>query len=169
MKTRKINIAKAMPGGKAGPFRVVLVEPEIPWNTGNVGRTCLGFGAELHLVGKLGFSLEDRYLKRAGLDYWKNVRVQVHPDVDCFFHDIPKEKLFFFSTHAKKSIWDAEIPKGAYLVLGAETRGLPKSLWKRYPGRFFRIPVSGSIRSFNLSTSSGIVLAEAVRHNRTKR
>lgn len=162
-------MTKRASAAKANPFRVVLVEPEIPWNTGNVGRTCLGFGAELHLVGKLGFSLDDRYLKRAGLDYWPNVRVQVHPDVDYFFHGIPKEKIFFFSTHAKKILWDARIPKGAYMVLGAETRGLPKSLWKRYPGRFFRIPATGSIRSFNLSTSSGIVLAEAVRQNRRKK
>lgn len=161
---------RSRPGPRPEPFRVVLVEPEIPWNTGNVGRTCLGFGAELHLVGKLGFSLDDRHLKRAGLDYWPRVRVKTHPDVGRFFDGLPKKRLFFFSSRAKKVLWDAKVPRGAFLVLGSETRGLPKSLWKSYPGRFFRIPlVKGAIRSFNLSTSSGIVLAEAVRQSRKKK
>jgi tRNA (cytidine/uridine-2'-O-)-methyltransferase len=145
------------------PFEVVLVEPEIPWNTGNVGRTCLGLGARLHLVGRLGFSLEDKFLKRAGLDYWPRVGAQAHPDARAFFRGRPPRGLFFFSARARKPFWRAALRPGACLVFGAETRGLPRFLWRRYPGRFYRIPQSGPIRSLNLSTAVGIVLAEALR------
>ncbi|HRY29988.1 MAG TPA: tRNA (cytidine(34)-2'-O)-methyltransferase [Elusimicrobiota bacterium] len=143
----------------------MLVEPDIPWNTGNVGRTCLGWGAELHLVGKLGFSLEDRYLKRAGLDYWPSVKLFVHPDAGEFFRDFPPGNAFFLSARAKKPFWRARIRPGAALVFGSETQGLPTSLRKRFRSRFYRIPFTGPIRSFNLSTAAGMVLGEAVRQN----
>jgi tRNA (cytidine/uridine-2'-O-)-methyltransferase len=146
--------------------QVVLVEPEIPWNTGNVGRTCLGFGADLYLAGRLGFSLEDRYLKRAGLDYWPQVKAQVHPDARDLFRKIPSQSLFLFSAKAKAPVWDVRFPPEPWLVFGAETRGLPAWLWSEYPDRFFRIPTSGPIRSLNLSTAVGIVLGEVLRQTR---
>jgi len=145
------------------PLHVVLVEPEIPWNTGNVGRTCLALGAKLHLVGKLGFSLEDKYLKRAGLDYWPQLKVAVAPDLQGFFAERPPENLFFFSAQAKKSFWSAAYKPGATLVFGRETKGLPKFLWEKYPERFYRIPLPGPVRSLNLSTAVGMALGEALR------
>jgi tRNA (cytidine/uridine-2'-O-)-methyltransferase len=153
------------PKSQIPAFRVVLVEPKIPFNTGNVGRTCLGAGAELHLAGKLGFSLEDRYLKRAGLDYWPSVRLSLHPDLRAYFKDFPPENAFFFSARAKRSFWSARVPPGATLVFGSETKGLPKFLWRRYAKRFFRIPLPGPIRSLNLSTAVGMALGEALRQN----
>jgi tRNA (cytidine/uridine-2'-O-)-methyltransferase len=147
----------------AARFRVVLVEPEIPWNTGNVGRTCIGADAELHLAGKLGFSLEDRHLKRAGLDYWPNVRLFVHPDANVFFGGIDPRRTFFLSARAKKNFWKEKIPAGATLVFGRETTGLPAWLRRRYPRRFFRLPLAGPIRSLNLSTAVGMALGEAIR------
>lgn len=151
------------------PFRIVLVEPQIPWNTGNVGRSCVGAEAELHLAGKLGFSLEDRYLKRAGLDYWPSVRLFVHPDARTFLRGVPEKKIFLFSTHATKSLWDVNIPAGSYLVFGSETRGLPACFHKAYARRFYKIPLTGPIRSLNLSTAVGMVLGEALRQNNSRR
>lgn len=156
-------MTRKKPRSAGPPFRVVLVEPEIPWNTGNIGRTCLGLGAELHLVGRLGFSLDDRHMKRAGLDYWSDVRLSVHPDLRAYFRRFPARDAFFFSARARRSIWTARIPPGAALVFGSETRGLPASLRRRYAGRLFRIPIDGRIRSLNLSTAVGIALGEASR------
>ncbi len=141
------------------------MEPDIPWNTGNVGRTCLGLNAELYLLGRLGFSLEDRYLKRSGLDYWSKVPLTVQSDIQAFFNDKPLEKVFFFSTKAKKSYYETTVPSGAYLVFGAETKGLPAFLHQQYPERFFKLPITKAIRSLNLSTSVGMALGEAVRQN----
>jgi tRNA (cytidine/uridine-2'-O-)-methyltransferase len=151
------------PRPSAPSFEIVLVEPEIPWNTGNIGRTCLGVGAHLHLVGKLGFSLEDRYLKRAGLDYWPRVPLSVHPSVDEFFRGRPAGNMFFLSARVRRSFWSARLRPGAVLVFGSETRGLPASLRRRYARRFYRIPLPGSIRSLNLSTAVGMAAGEALR------
>ncbi len=144
-------------------FTVVLVDPEIPWNTGNVGRTCLGLGAELHLVGRIGFSLDDKYVKRSGLDYWPRVALKTFPDVRRYFREHPADRMFFFSARARRSLWRTPIPSGSFLVFGSESRGLPNSLRKRFPGRFHRIPLTRAIRSLNLSTAVGMALGEASR------
>ncbi len=148
-------------------FHVVLIEPEIPWNTGNIGRTCLGAGAELHLVGRLGFHLDNQQVQRAGLDYWEKVKLQRHESWEKFLESVPlKADLFFFSTKGKKIYWDADFPNGAYLVFGKETAGLPKKFYEVYREKLYRIPQKDdSIRSLNLSTSVGIVLYEALRQN----
>ncbi len=146
-------------------LHVVLIEPEIPWNTGNVGRTCLGAGAELHLVGCLGFQLDDKQVQRAGLDYWEKVVVNRHDTWEKFLEAIPKDAaLFFFSTKGTQLYWDIAFPDEAYLIFGKETAGFPKSFYEIYQDKLYRIPqVDESIRSLNLSTSAGIVLFEALR------
>ncbi|HVM31705.1 MAG TPA: tRNA (cytidine(34)-2'-O)-methyltransferase [bacterium] len=149
------------------PFHIVLIEPEIPWNTGNVGRTCLAAGAELHLVGGLGFFLGQAEVKRAGLDYWDKVALHRHETWEAFLQGLPPEAaLFFFSTKGEKTLWEAKFPPGAYLIFGKETAGLPKEFYERYKDRLYRIPQKeDSVRSLNLSTSAGIALFEALRQN----
>jgi tRNA (cytidine/uridine-2'-O-)-methyltransferase len=148
-------------------IHVVLIEPEIPWNTGNIGRTCLGAGAQLHLVGRLGFHLDEKELHRAGLDYWEKVNPHRYPTWDKFLEKLdPEIPMMFLSTKGKRVYWDADFSKGAYLIFGKETAGLPKDFYEIYQDQMYRIPQTDeSIRSLNLSTSVGIVLYEAVRQN----
>ena len=153
------------------PTHVVLVHPEIHWNTGNAGRTCLATGATLHLIEPLGFSLSERSVKRAGLDYWKHVDVRIWQDWNAFEQQLPGlGDPFFFSARATQSLWDAPLDtrKGVVLIFGGESRGLPTELSDRYSPRLFRIPVlSSEVRSLNLSTSVGIVLYEVLRQRNT--
>lgn len=150
---------------------MVLVHPEIHWNTGNAGRTCLATGATLHLIEPLGFSLDEREVKRAGLDYWEHVDLQVWSSWDAFERELPKlGEPFFFSTKAKRLFWDA--PLGAaddvVLVFGRETGGLPAELHRRYRERFVTMPIHSSrVRSLNLSTSVAIALYEVLRQRRS--
>jgi tRNA (cytidine/uridine-2'-O-)-methyltransferase len=150
-------------------FHVVLLEPEIPWNTGNIGRTCLGAGAQLHLVGRLGFHLDNKEVKRAGLDYWDKVQLNRHDTWEDFLGFLPKNaKLYFFSTKAKQSLWELSFPNEAYLIFGKETGGFPKKIHDSYAHLMYRIPQQEeSIRSLNLSTAVGIVLFEALRQTQT--
>ena len=152
-------------------LHVVLIEPEIPWNTGNIGRTCLGAGAELHLVGRLGFHLDNKQVQRAGLDYWEKVKLHRHESWDKFLESLPANaKLFFLSTKGKKSFWDASFNEGAYLIFGKETAGFPKKFYEEYKEKMYRIPQEDEgIRSLNLSTAVGIVLYEALRQNQHRR
>ena len=151
-------------------LHVVLVHPEIHWNTGNAGRTCLAVGASLHLIEPLGFSLEEREVKRAGLDYWPHVDLQVWPDWDGFEEALPGlGEPWFFSTRAPRSYWDA--PLGAsedvVLIFGRETAGLPDALHERYAERFVSMPVaSPRVRSLNLSTSVALAAYEVLRQRR---
>lgn len=149
---------------------VVLYQPEIHWNTGNAGRSCLAAGAKLHLIEPLGFSLDDREVRRAGLDYWKYVEMQLWPSWEAFEPAI--ESLgspWFFSTKATRTLWDVEYEKDVVLVFGRETAGLPAELHERYAGRFVTIPqVHHAVRSLNLSTAVGIALYEVMRQRRTK-
>ena len=151
---------------------VVLVHPEIHWNTGNAGRTCLAAGATLHLIEPLGFSLDDREVKRAGLDYWEHVDLHVWPCWDAFERELPAlGEPYFLSTKAKRLLWDAPFgaPNGVVLVFGRETGGLPAELHERYRDRFVAIPiVSPWVRSLNLSTSVGIALYEVFRQRRAR-
>jgi tRNA (cytidine/uridine-2'-O-)-methyltransferase len=145
-------------------FNVVLIEPEIPPNTGNVGRLCLATGARLHLVKPLGFSLEDKALKRAGLDYWAEVQVTLWDSFEQLQQaQTSDERFFFLTTKTTRAYWDAQFRRGDYLVFGRETKGLPETLLAANCERCLTIPMPGSTRSLNLATSVGIVLYEGVR------
>ena len=148
-------------------IHVVLVHPEIHWNTGNAGRTCLATGATLHLVKPLGFSLDEREVKRAGLDYWEFVDKQVWPDWATFEDALPTlGEPWFFSTKATRVFWEAPLgaPSDVVLVFGRETGGLPPALHDRYRDRFVTVPILLShVRSLNLSTSVAVALYEVLR------
>jgi tRNA (cytidine/uridine-2'-O-)-methyltransferase len=149
---------------KFPPFHIVLIEPEIPPNTGNIARLCGATGTILHLVGKLGFSLEDRYLRRAGLDYWDAVDIRLWDSLDQLSRAFPEGRWWYTSKTAQKSYIDAEFRPGDLLVFGKETQGLPASLLAAHIDQTIRIPIfSPIVRSLNLSTSAGIVLYEALR------
>ncbi len=142
---------------RGAPLHIALVEPEIPPNTGNVARLCAATGCALHLVEPLGFRIDDRELKRAGLDYWHALGVVMHPSLDAFFEATAMMRHWFFSTHAARLYTDAEFETGDILVFGKETKGLPKSLISTNPHRALRIPMRAeSVRSINLSTAVGV-------------
>ena len=151
-------------------IHVVLVHPEIHWNTGNAGRTCLAVGAALHLIEPLGFSIDEREVKRAGLDYWDYVDLRVWPDWDAFERELPNLGApYFFSTKASRVLWDAPLgtSENVVLIFGRETGGLPQELHDKYPSRFFSMPIhSPRVRSLNLSTSVGIAVYEVLRQQR---
>jgi tRNA (cytidine/uridine-2'-O-)-methyltransferase len=147
---------------------VVLVQPEIHWNTGNAGRSCLAAGATLHLIEPLGFSLDEREVRRAGLDYWKHVDLRVWPSWEAFEAVLPELGApFFFSTKATLDFWDASFPADSVLIFGRETGGLPPPIHQKYAERLLRMPiVSPHVRSLNLSTTVGIALYEVMRQHR---
>jgi tRNA (cytidine/uridine-2'-O-)-methyltransferase len=144
-------------------LHVVLFEPEIPPNTGNVGRLCLATGSRLHLVRPLGFSLDDRALRRAGLDYWHEVDVKVWDTFDQLCAACAPARIFYLTTKASRPYWDERFRDGDFLVFGRETKGLPAPLLAASPGACLTIPMPGSTRSLNLATAAGIVLYEALR------
>jgi tRNA (cytidine/uridine-2'-O-)-methyltransferase len=147
-------------------LHVILVHPEIHWNTGNAGRSCLAAGAQLHLVEPLGFSLEEREVRRAGLDYWEHVSPRIWPSWEALEAELPQlGEPFFFSTKAKRMYWDAPFPtSNACLIFGRETGGLPQSIHARYADRMYAMPIhSPHVRSLNLSTTVGIALYEVLR------
>jgi tRNA (cytidine/uridine-2'-O-)-methyltransferase len=151
-------------------LHVVLVHPEIHWNTGNAGRTCLAAGATLHLIEPLGFSLDEREVKRAGLDYWERVDLRRWRSWDAFERELPSlGEPFFFSTKATRPFWDAPLgaPNGVALIFGRETGGLPADLHERYRDRFVTMPIlSPAVRSLNLSSSVAIAVYEVLRQRR---
>jgi tRNA (cytidine/uridine-2'-O-)-methyltransferase len=148
-------------------LHVVLVEPEIPPNTGNVGRLCLATGAHLHLIQPLGFSIDDRTLKRAGLDYWKDVQVTVWESFAALQAGQPSEaRYFYLTTKTDRPYWDNQFRDGDFLVFGRETKGLPEPLLDANRDCLLTIPMTSQTRSLNLATSVGIVLYEAVRQMR---
>lgn len=144
-------------------LNLVLVEPEIPQNTGNIARSCVVTGARLHLVKPLGFSLSDKQLKRAGLDYWKDLDVSLYDDFAAFERANPGARLWLLSTHAARTYTDAAFLDGDFLVFGKETAGLGEALLSRYPASALRIPMQKTQRSLNLSNAAAIVLYEALR------
>ncbi|HWN44607.1 MAG TPA: tRNA (cytidine(34)-2'-O)-methyltransferase [Thermoanaerobaculia bacterium] len=146
-------------------LHVVLVEPEIHWNTGNAGRTCLAAGAQLHLVEPLGFSLDEREVRRAGLDYWPRVDPRIWPSWPAFEERMPKlGEPFLFSAEATRDFWSVEYPERAVLVFGRESVGLPSEMRERYRDRQVKIPMlDPEIRSLNLSTSVALALYEVLR------
>ena len=144
-------------------LNIVLVNPEIPQNTGNIARTCAATGAVLHLVEPLGFSLSDKYLKRAGLDYWRLMTYHRYPSLEDFLQAHQGARMHFASTKAPRGHHEAAYQDGDFLVFGCETRGLPENLLERVYDRCVRIPMRPEARSLNLSNSVAIVLYEALR------
>lgn len=144
---------------------VVLVAPEVHWNTGNIGRTCLGAGAALHLIRPLGFSLDDKHLKRAGLDYWHRVKLSIWDSFDAFMDGMRPEKqeMAFFTKAARTSFRKMPSTQRLFLVFGSETMGLSKTLLGAFPENTYRIPITDQIRCLNLSTAAGIALYESLR------
>lgn len=144
-------------------INVVLVEPEIPQNTGNIARTCACTGARLHLVRPFGFELSDRTLKRAGLDYWDKVDVFYYDNLDEFFAKNAGGKFYYCSTKAKKIYTEVELSDNCFLLFGKETKGLPEHLIFSNPDNAIRIPMGENLRSLNLANSVAIVLYDALR------
>ncbi len=145
-------------------LNVVLVHPEIPPNTGNIGRLCCAVGATLHLVKPLGFSIDDRNLKRAGLDYWKKLRVIEWPDLDAYLSAVDHGKIVLTSSKRGDVYHRIHFEPGDHIVFGPETTGLSPELFHRFPDRIARIPIDLSkVRSLNLSTAAGIVVYEALK------
>lgn len=145
------------------PFHIVLIEPEIPPNTGNIARLCGATRSVLHLVGRLGFSTDDRALKRAGLDYWDAVDVRYWQDLEELKRAFPEGRFIYTSKKADRCYVDLAYRDGDFLVFGKETMGLPAELLAANPDTSVRIPITGRVRSINLSTAAGIVLYEALR------
>jgi tRNA (cytidine/uridine-2'-O-)-methyltransferase len=145
-------------------FNVVLVEPEIPPNTGNVARLALATASTLHLVKPLGFSIDDRQLRRAGMDYWKNVDVKLWENFEDFeLNTEPSSRRFFFSTKARTPYWQIQFLSQDYLIFGRETKGLPESLLAQHADTAFCIPMRPEARSLNLATAVAIVVFEGIR------
>lgn len=146
-------------------LKIVLIEPEIPQNTGSIGRLCLATQSELHLIEPLGFEITHSRLKRAGLDYWEHLKVHTHKSLDHFMETLPPNApLVFFEVEGGRTIYDHRFEEGSYLFFGKETAGIPQYLMNRYPDRVLRIPLyDARVRSLNLSNSVGIALFEAIR------
>lgn len=146
-------------------FHIVLVEPEIPSNTGNIARTCAATGAHLHLVRPLGFSTDDKQLKRAGLDYWHSVAIEYHDSFADLQAKYPESTFYYATKKAKKMYSDFQYRDGDFLVFGKETKGLPEDLINRNLETAIKMPMSDAVRSLNLSNSVASILYEALRQN----
>lgn len=144
-------------------LNIVLVEPEIPQNTGNIARTCAATGARLHLVEPMGFKIDDKKLKRAGLDYWYLLDITYYASLDDFFQKNPGGQFYYFSTKAQHTHSDMTYPDDCYLVFGKETAGLPESLLYANPDRCVRLPMIGEARSLNLSNAVAVGAYEVLR------
>ena len=144
-------------------LNLVLVEPEIPQNTGNIARTCAATGAKLHIVQPMGFKIDDKKLKRAGLDYWHFLDITYYDNLDDFFQKTAGGTYFMFSTKGRNRYSDVEYPDNAYLLFGKETKGLPEELLLKYPKKTLRLPMIDEARSLNLSNSVAIATYEVLR------
>lgn len=148
---------------KMSRIHIVLHEPEIPQNTGNIARTCAATGASLHLIRPLGFAIDDKKLKRAGLDYWHLLDIRYYDGMDDFFAQHPTADFYCFSTKAKQRYTDISYPQDVYLMFGKETKGLPEEFLYAHPDRCVRIPMREGLRSLNLSNSVAIAVYEVLR------
>jgi len=145
-------------------LNIVLIEPEIPNNTGNIGRLALASGCNLHLVKPFGFEIDDTRLKRAGLDYWKHLSVNYYENIDDFFSKHVDKKMVFLSSHGTKKHWDIDFEDDMFVIFGKESVGLPKYLIENYSSKLFKIPLfSNHIRSLNLANAVGIVIYEGLK------
>ncbi len=149
-------------------INIALIEPEIPQNTGNIARTCAAVGASLHLVKPMGFEIDDRKLKRAGLDYWHLLDITYYDSLSDFLEKNKDEKMYFFSTKAPRNHTEVEYPERVFLVFGKETKGLPEDLLKDNPDTCVRIPMRDGLRSLNLSNSAAIAVYEVLRQGNFK-
>ncbi|WP_139414078.1 tRNA (cytidine(34)-2'-O)-methyltransferase [Chlamydia abortus] len=150
-------------------MKVVLYHPDIPQNTGNIGRTCVALGAELILVRPLGFSLLDKFVKRAGMDYWDKVNLSVVDSLDEVLSGVDEDKIFCLSTKGAQYYGNVVLPMDGVYVFGSESRGLPEEILKKYYNHTYYLPMKPEIRSLNLATTVGVVLFEAVRQNNQSR
>ena len=148
-----------------GTLTIVLHEPEIPANTGNIGRTCVATGTKLHLIEPLGFSLSEKALKRAGMDYWSQLEVERYVNYEDFLQRNPGAKIYMATTKAKKIYSEASYEPDCYIMFGKESAGIPEEILVEHPEECVRIPMIGETRSLNLSNSVAIVLYEALRQN----
>ena len=146
-------------------LNIVLFEPEIPANTGNIGRTCVATGTHLHLIEPLGFSLSEKALKRAGMDYWKDLDVTTYVNWEDFCQKNPDAKIYFATTKARHVYSEVNYESDCYIMFGKESAGIPEEILKEHPDTCVRIPMLGETRSLNLSNSVAIVLYEALRQN----
>ncbi len=147
------------------PLNIVLIEPEIPNNTGNIGRLALASGSILHLVKPFGFTIDDTRLKRAGLDYWKHVSIIYYENIDEFFSKNKNQKMVFLSSHGTKNHYDIPFEDNLFLVFGKESVGLPKSIIEQHTNKLFKIPLySEHVRSLNLANAVAIVVYEGLKH-----
>ena len=144
-------------------INIVLLEPEIPQNTGNIARTCAAIGASLHLIRPLGFEIDDRKLKRAGLDYWHQLDITYYDGIDDFNAKNPDAQIYYFSTKAPQNFADVTYPKRVFLMFGKETKGLPEELLRDNPDTTVRIPMRDKLRSLNLSNSVAVAVYEVLR------
>ncbi len=144
---------------------IALIEPEIPGNTGSIGRVCVGTGTRLHLVGQLGFSLDEKYVRRAGLDYWRHVQLQLHPDFSSFLQAMAGRTLHFYSAHGPTRYDRVRYGADDVLVFGGESRGFPQEIRDQFAGQMCYLPTTGAIRSLNLANAVTAVLYEAARQN----
>lgn len=148
-------------------LNIVLIEPEIPNNTGNIGRLSLASGSNLHLVKPFGFEINDARLKRAGLDYWQHLNLTIYESVEEFFATHKDKQLVFLSSHGKKTHWDIDFNDETFLVFGKESVGLPKALIEKYPNIIYKIPLySEHVRSLNLANAVSIVVYEGLKQLR---
>lgn len=146
-------------------INIILHEPEIPQNTGNIARTCATTGAALHIIKPMGFTIDDKKLKRAGLDYWDKLDITYYENLDSFFEMNPEAKPYFFTTKAQKAYTDIEYPTNTYIMFGKESRGLPEELLFDHPEQCVRIPMRDTLRSLNLSNSVAIAVYEILRQD----
>lgn len=149
-------------------MNIVLLEPEIPANTGNIGRTCVATNTVLHLIDPLGFQLNEKMIKRAGMDYWDQLDVRRYINFKDFLEKNNNPQIFMATTKSKKSYTDVSYPEEAYIMFGKESGGIPEEILKDYKETCVRIPMAGDTRSLNLSNSVAIVLYEALRQNNFK-
>ena len=146
-------------------YNIVLIEPEIPNNTGNIGRLSLATGSHLHLVKPLGFELNNTRLKRAGLDYWQHISITIYENIDDFFSKNKDANMVLLSSHGEQTHWDIEFEDSMFFIFGKESAGLPKELIKKHSSQLFKIPLySDKIRSLNLANAVGIVIYEGLKH-----
>ena len=146
-------------------LNIVLLEPEIPANTGNIGRTCVAAGARLHLIEPLGFRLNEKNLKRAGMDYWKDLDVRTYINYEDFLNQNPGAKIYMATTKAAKVYTEVRYEPDCYIMFGKESAGIPEEILVKHTDTCIRIPMIGNIRSLNLGNSAAIILYEALRQN----